>query len=225
VLSLRPSDAQAMADLADALAMSQQRSFAGEPTRLIAAALKADPDNLKALALAGTLAFESGDKAGAERHWRRLVQLGPADSGLTRQARDGLAELGAKSEASVPGGPATPAAADSAISGRVTLAPALAAETQPDDTVFVFARPASGAKMPLAILKKRVRDLPLDFTLDDSLAMSPAAKLSGASMVVVGARISRSGQAMPQPGDLQGLSASLAPGARGLQLQISAVLP
>jgi cytochrome c-type biogenesis protein CcmH len=103
----------------------------------------------------------------------------------------------------------------------VELASALAAKAAPDDTVFIFARPAEGARMPLAILKKRVRDLPFAFTLDDSLAMSPAARLSMASAVVVGARVSKSGQAMPQPGDLQGLSASVKPGASGLKIVIS----
>lgn len=112
-----------------------------------------------------------------------------------------------------------------AVTGRVELAPALAAQAAPDDTVFIFARPAEGARMPLAILKRKVRDLPLDFHLDDSLAMSPAARLSGATRVVVGARVSKSGQAMPQPGDLEGLSAPVAPGQQGLKIVIGEVLP
>ena len=78
--------------------------------------------------------------------------------------------------------------------------------------------------MPLAILKKRVRDLPFDFTLDDSLAMSPQARLSQAAQVVVGARVSKSGQAMPQAGDLQGLSGPMAPGASGVTLVIADVV-
>jgi cytochrome c-type biogenesis protein CcmH len=111
-------------------------------------------------------------------------------------------------------------AAAAAISGRVTLAPALHDKAAPGDTVFIFARAAQGSKMPLAILRKQVKDLPAEFTLDDSLAMSPQAKLSGASAVVVGARISKSGNAMPQPGDLQGLSAEVGPGAQGVQIEI-----
>jgi cytochrome c-type biogenesis protein CcmH len=110
------------------------------------------------------------------------------------------------------------------VAGRIELAPALAARAAPDDTVFIFARPAEGARMPLAILKKKVRDLPLDFRLDDSLAMSPAARLSGATRVVVGARVSKSGQAMPQPGDLEGHSAAIAPGQQGLKIVIGEVL-
>ena len=79
--------------------------------------------------------------------------------------------------------------------------------------------------MPLAMLRKQVRDLPLQFRLDDSLAMSPAARLSGASTVIVGARISKSGQAMPQPGDLSGQSAAVAVGSSGLAIAIAEVVP
>ena len=106
----------------------------------------------------------------------------------------------------------------------MTLAPALAARAAPDDTVFIFARSPQGSKMPLAIQRRQVKDLPLELTLDDSMAMSPALRLSGVQQVVVGARVSKSGNAMPQPGDLQGLSAAVAVGSRGLQLQIGEVV-
>ena len=78
--------------------------------------------------------------------------------------------------------------------------------------------------MPLAILRARVADLPLTFTLDDSSAMSPAARLSGANSVVVAARVSKSGNAMAQPGDLAGESAPVAPGASGLSIRIDRVV-
>jgi len=237
VLTLQPKNAQAMADLADALAMSQNRSFAGEPTKLISAALAAEPDNLKALTLAGTLAFEGKDYTGALRLWERVVKVGQPDSDLVRQVQENIAEArqlaGLPPVAAGPGGTtpepagASPlaAAAATSVSGQVELAPALAAKASPDDTVFIFARPAEGSRMPLAILKKQVRDLPFSFTLDDSLAMSPAATLSKATSVVVGARVSKSGQAMPQPGDLQGLSAAVKPGASGLRIVIGEAVP
>lgn len=225
VLRLRPADAQAMADLADALAVTG-RSFAGEPEKLIAAALRTDPHHLKALSLAGTLAFERKDYATALRHWELAVKTGPADSSLVAQMRDNIAEARALAGGAAPAtsAPATSApsspAAPVAVSGRVELAPAAAAQARPDDTVFIFARPAQGQRMPLAILKKRVSDLPLEFRLDDSLAMDPQAKLSSSTAVVVGARLSKSGQAMPQPGDWEGLSAVVAPGASGLRIVI-----
>jgi cytochrome c-type biogenesis protein CcmH len=78
--------------------------------------------------------------------------------------------------------------------------------------------------MPLAILRKQVKDLPVRFTLDDSLAMSPAMRLSSVPRVVVGARISRTGNAMPQPGDLEGLSEPVAVGSSGLTIEISRVV-
>ncbi len=225
VLKLDPKNAQAMADLADALAMQQQRSFKGEPEALVAAALKADPANLKALALAGTLAFEAGDFKGAIGHWERAVQVGPADSALVQQLQGGIAEA-RQAAGLAPAAPATtadtsaPALAPAGVSGRVELAPAMAAKASPDDTVFIFARAAEGSRMPLALLRKRVRDLPAEFSLDDSMAMTPAARLSGAARVVVGARVSKSGQALPQPGDLEGLAEPVAPGATGLRIVI-----
>jgi cytochrome c-type biogenesis protein CcmH len=75
--------------------------------------------------------------------------------------------------------------------------------------------------MPLAIIKVTAKDLPLKFTLDDSMAMSPAAKLSGVPRVIVGARISKSGNAMPQSGDLQGVATDVAVGTRGLEIEIN----
>ena len=117
------------------------------------------------------------------------------------------------------------ALAASAVSGTVRLSPKLQALVEPDDMVFIFARPAEGSRMPLAIVRKQVKDLPVAFTLDDSTSMSPAARLSGAQRVIVGARISKSGQAMPQPGDLQGLSEPVKVGTTGLLLEISAQLP
>ena len=240
VLALRPRDAQAMADLADALAMKQQRRFSGEPMALITAALAVDPDNVKALSLAGTRSFETQDYATAIRHWSRAVAVASPGSDMALRLRENLAEArqragmppAAADVAAIPAAAASaptalpesngrPATGGHAVSGRVTLSPALLAKAGPDDVLFIFARPATGARMPLAILKHRVRDLPLDFTLGDEQAMSPDARLSSATSVVVGARVSKSGQAMPQVGDLQGLSAAVSPGAKGLNIVIA----
>jgi cytochrome c-type biogenesis protein CcmH len=87
--------------------------------------------------------------------------------------------------------------------------------------VFIFARAAQGPRMPLAVMRKRVRDLPSAFTLDDSMAMTSAMKLSGQQQVVVGARVSKSGTPTPQPGDLEGFSAPVKPGAAGIAVLIN----
>jgi cytochrome c-type biogenesis protein CcmH len=105
------------------------------------------------------------------------------------------------------------------------LSPALAGKVSPTDTVFILARASQGPKMPLAVLRKQVRDLPLKFTLDDSMAMQPQLKLSGFEQVVVVARVSKSGTPMAQAGDLQGLSGAVKPGTKGLNIVIDAAVP
>jgi cytochrome c-type biogenesis protein CcmH len=107
----------------------------------------------------------------------------------------------------------------------VTLSPELASKASPDDTVFIFARAAEGPPMPLAVLRKRVRDLPAKFSLDDSMAMAPGMNLSAFPRVVVGARISKSGNAMPQPGDLQGFSDAVGNSATGVSVSIRSEVP
>ena len=95
----------------------------------------------------------------------------------------------------------------------------------PDATLFVYARAAQGPRVPLAILRRTARELPLDFVLDDSMSMAPGATLSGAREVVVEARVSASGGATPVSGDLAGASATVAPGATGLRITIDRVVP
>jgi cytochrome c-type biogenesis protein CcmH len=219
---LRPQDAQLLADHADALAMTHQRDLEGEPSALIERALKIDPHNAKALALAGTAAFDRKDYAQAVRDWETLAKTEPPDGPFADQVGASIAEarrLGGLPEAAA-SGPAKAVASAGTVAGTITLAPALAAQVSPDDTLFVFARAVDGPRMPLAILRRQARDLPLDFTLDDSMAMSPAARLSGAARVVVGARISRSGNAMAQDGDLEGQGPSVAVGATGIRVEI-----
>jgi cytochrome c-type biogenesis protein CcmH len=104
---------------------------------------------------------------------------------------------------------ATPPGGGARIPVHVSLAPELRARTAPDDSVFVFARAAEGPPMPLAVVRRQVRDLPLDVTLDDSMAMMAGRKISSFDRIVIGARVSKSGKPTPSPGDLQGLSAPL----------------
>ena len=115
-------------------------------------------------------------------------------------------------------------AAGTSVSGTVTLDPALAAQAAPGDSVFVFARAANGSRMPLAVQRAQVKDLPLAFKLDDSMAMAPGMTLSSASQLTVGARISKSGTAIAQPGDLSGEITNVAPGASNVAIRIGTVV-
>lgn len=111
-----------------------------------------------------------------------------------------------------------------AISGTVDLSPSVAQQARPTDTVFIFARAVEGPPMPLAVIRKQVKDLPLQFKLDDSMATWPDAKVSAFARVVVTARVSKSGEGQPRPGDLEGHSPPVAAGATGLQIAISSVV-
>ena len=199
-------DAQVLADYADTLAMAQGQRLQGEPEKIIARALQVDPNNVKALALAGTVAFEKQDYVSAVAHWERILRLVPQDSDLAQSVRASVAEAQALGGGSRAPQARAAAAGNNAISGVVKLAPELAAKVAPTDTLFIFARAADGPRMPVAIMRKQARDLPAAFTLDDTMAMTPDTRLSNFPRIVVGARISKTANATPQPGDLQGMS-------------------
>ena len=230
--ALLPRDAQLLADHADALAMAQDRKVGGEPLRLIQEALKLDPDNLKALALAGSEAFERRDFKAATDFWQRAARAAPPGSELAQAIEANIAEARTLGNVAPPvaAGPAAAqgspgSAAGGTVGGRVTLSPALAAKVAPTDTLFVFARAAAGPRMPLAILRRSAGDLPTSFRLDDSMAMAPEMKLSNFGSVVIGARVSKSGNAAPQSGDLQGQSAPIKVGGGDIEIVIDQVVP
>jgi cytochrome c-type biogenesis protein CcmH len=208
-----PRDAQLLVDFADVLAMARGQRLAGEPEKLIQRALEIDPGNLKGLALAGTAAFERKDFGQAAAYWQRMLPLVPADSEDARTIQQNVEEA-----RQLAGGM-------KGLEGTVSLSPKLQGKAAPEDTVFVFARAAEGPPMPLAVARTRVRDLPYSFRLDDSMAMTPAMKLSAFPRVVVGARVSKSGNATPQPGDLQGASAPVANDAGEVRVVIDRVVP
>lgn len=217
-----PRDAQLLADFADALGMARGRSLQGEPEKLVLRALEIEPANLKALALAGTAAFERGEFASAADLWERMLAGVPPDSQDARDIRDNVAEARQRASGPAASASAAPAwaAPAAAVRGTVRIAPGLKGKFGPEDTVFVYARAADGPPMPLAVLRRKAGELPLEFALDDSMAMAPGAALSAFPRIVVTARVSRSGQARPQPGDLQGASAPVANDARGVEVVI-----
>jgi len=237
-VALLPDNADLLADYADLLA-TIDGGFREKSVQLIEQALKADPRHWKALALAGTAAFNRKDYKMAVGYWERMKATVPPTSPLAGSIDASIAEArelgGLKATAAAPAAPlpATPAAppattaasAGARIAGTVQLAPALAGKVSPTDTVYIFARAVDGPRMPLAILKKQAKDLPVTFALDDSMAMTPSLALSNFPSVIVGARVSKSGSATPQSGDLEGLSSAVKLGATGLAVVIDRTLP
>jgi len=240
---IAPNEPQLMADYADVLATTRGGSLNGEPAKLIQQALRLDPTNAKALALAGEMEFRNKNYQNAADYWVRMKNALPPDTPQQQiatveaninQAREKLGQPplpssmppAATSMPTASASTSSPAAASPrAISGVVTLSPQFAGKVNPGDTLFIFARAASGPRMPLAILRASAAEFPKTFTLDDSMAMSPAMKLSDFEQVVVSARVSKSGTAMPQSGDLTATAVGpVAPGAKGLKLTIDTVV-
>jgi cytochrome c-type biogenesis protein CcmH len=228
-------NATLLAEYADVLATRAMGNFDGKPMEMVNRALQLDPQNPMALSLAATAAYNRNDLAGAVAQWERLLTIVPPDSDDAKWLSEAVSKT--RSQMGTPAAPAQAAsgAADkktaaaaapgAAINGRVSLAPALAGKVQPTDTVFVFARNPQGSRMPLAVQRVRVSDLPFDFKLDDSMAMSPEFKISGAAEVRIEARISKNGSATPGPGDLIGAGPVVKPGASKVEVVIDQVRP
>ena len=236
-VALRQDDPDLLVDYADALAVKNQQSLQGEPMVLVMRALKLNPDHIKGLALAGSDAFVRQDFALAAKYWGRIEAVGPSDNALVQRLSSSLQEarklaglpaqaapLGAQTKPQANGAISPVAVGGPSVSGTVSLSPELRAQVGPEDTVFIFAKEAPNGRMPLAAERKQVKDLPYKFTLDDSKSMSPQGRLSGATQVVISARISKSGNAIAQSGDLQGQSAAVSLGAKDLRIDIREVV-
>ena len=220
-VALVPDNAPLLADYADVLAMSKQ-TLQGEPEKIIRRALKIEPTNLKLLSLMGSTAFERQDYRAAENWWQKMLKLIPLNSSSAQSVNNSIAEarrLGGMSPRVV--APAPAPAMNAMVSGTVQLDPALRAQVADTNVVFIFARAAGGGRSPpLAAMRKLVKDLPFTFTLDNSMAMIPNMNLSSAASVVIGARISKSGNVMPSPGDLQGFSQTVNVGQKNILITI-----
>jgi len=240
-IQLTGDDPNVLADYADAIAMANGESLEGKPMELLLHALEIDPNNQKALWLGGTGLFERGDFEGAIRYWSHLKDLLPAGSEDMDAMTANIEEAKRYRERQLKGefgdAPATaqlPVADESkaqasasvaSVSGRVTLSDGLKDKASPDDVLFIYARAASGPPMPLAIIRTTVAELPKEFTLDQSMAMMPAMSLAKFDKVIVGARISKTGNAMPQSGDLQGITDVIAVGSKDLDIVIDSQVP
>lgn len=238
LVGLVPNEPQLWANYAEVYAMAHGQTLQNaEVSKFLVKSLELDPANPTALALSGSAAMERGDFVATITNWQKLVDQAPPGSEDAKMYLDGI-KRARKLLAEQPGGKEKllllslerahqKAAANTSavITGVVSLSPALAGKAAPTDTVFILARAAQGPKMPLAVLRAQVKDLPAKFTLDDSMAMQPQLKLSGFKQVVVVARVSKSGTPMAQPGDLQGLTGTVKPGIKGLNIVIDSVVP
>lgn len=225
---LQPNDADVLTDYAEVVAMIQGESFEGKPWELLQKALVVNPDQRKALALSGSAELKRRRLTEATRHWERLLRLLPPDSDDYKQVQGALLEvklaMGGQAPAPSPSSAKdTTAATPGAVSGTVTLSPALAKSVAPGDTVFIFARAAvpDAPRMPLAVLRISASELPKRFELTDAMAMAPNVKLSDFPQVSIEARVSKSGNAQSQPGDLLGLVGPVKPGTAGVNVVIN----
>lgn len=225
------SDDDVAIERAEVLAQAKQGSFEGEPWKIIEAVLRANPDQLSALLLAGSAAYSEGRYEHALKHWQRARTLMAADAPDLPPLEEALAQVRGKlglAASAAPASPqvsqapattASPSASASRITGVVQLAASVKAKVAPTDTVFIYATPADGTRMPLAIVRTTVAALPYAFTLDDSSAMTQA-NLSSVAQVTLRARISKTGEARAQPGDLGVVLTPVKTGAQGVQLTI-----
>lgn len=253
-IKLLPKDAQLFADYADVVVMTQQGRFEGKPQALIKTALKLDPNNLKALALAGTAELRMGNRAGSLVYWNKLKGLVARGSDDEKQVQAIIAEvesgriplapvelpaanaapMSAPATAPVSSAPskavapAVAAATGASVTGKVMLALDVAAKLSAGDTLFIFARAKDGPRIPLAVMRipaPKVGEFPVAFNLTDAMAMAPGMNISSFPQVVIEARISKSGNAQLQPGDISGISDAVKTGTRDVVVTLSKVAP
>ncbi|WP_018974156.1 c-type cytochrome biogenesis protein CcmI [Rudaea cellulosilytica] len=246
---LLPDDADLMVEYAETLVLSSSdHRIQGDALDLIEKAIQTNPQNQKGLWLAGIADSQAGKYAEAVKKWNTLLPLLPPGSNVADSVREQIAQAEALRDGKpLPAPSAQPPAETSkaaaaaeaganeaqaaATSGprilvTVALDPRLKDKVAPGDTLFVFAKAASGPPMPLAIAKLTAAQLPASVTLTDAMSMMPNMNLSAFAQIVIGARISKSGQAIAQSGDLQALSAPL-PNSRSepVELTIDQAVP
>ncbi len=227
-------DPQLLSDFAEAMILANN-AYTEESMNLINLALQKDPDTPKALWLAGNYAMRSGKTVQALEYFELLLNLLPPGSSEVDELKNNIEQIKQESDLDMSNNTIVSSDSDentmtesttTGIEVFVSLDPALIENISPDDTVFIFARATQGPRMPLAIVRKQASELPVKVTLDDSTAMSPATKLSKFNQVIIGARISKSGDAMPRSGDMQGSSTAVKlREITGVKITIDEVLP
>ena len=195
---LQPNNVEVMLNYAEMLAISHDGQLDGEPAALALKAVQLEPENNDALWMAGLVKAETGEAAEAIAYWQKLAGLLPAESPAQPQLRQMIAEVGEQAAAR----PKVQITTN--IHVQVGLDTHIKAQAQPQQTVFIYAQAINGPKMPLAIVRKQVADLPLSVDLNDALAMQPNMHLADFKQLKVVARISKSGNALTQAGDFIG---------------------
>jgi cytochrome c-type biogenesis protein CcmH len=221
-VKLDPRNDDLLADLADLVAF-QNKSLNSESLGYIDQALQINPKNPKALALKGTALFDQKNYQAAIAQWNlAILALGKENPEFVTGLQESIKD--AQEQINIAKG--TPSKhLDAHISGKVMIEPGLANQMSSGDTVFVYARASEGPRMPLAILRFRADELPKSFNLNDQQAMSPEMSISKFKEFTVTARVSKTGNAMPQPGDLIGKIEHVKLGANDLKVIINQVQP
>lgn len=195
-VKLSPEDAELLAEYAQAVYFASGNRFDGAAGEALDRALAADPNNLTALGMQGIRAFESGDYRLAISSWQTALRAIHPALPQARALQAGIDRARQQLGVELP-----------SLQVQVALASDLKAD--PNQLVYVFAREWQGPPMPLAVARLQVSDLPATVTLDDTMAMPGGKLLSSASQIQVVARVSKSGSAVPAPGDLEGVSEAL----------------
>ncbi len=236
-VKLSPSDANLLVDYADALAMANNESLEGSPMSLVQRALEINPENQKGLWLMGTGEFDRGNFQEALKYWRKLQSLMVPGSpgansiaGSIAMAEKYIVDSGGEVQPVSVSKVAQQSAVakesgDSVVKGVVTLSADLEKSVDENAVLFVFAKPADGSRMPVAVFREAIGDFPVDFRLDDTMFLMPTARLSGYPQVQIVARVSQKGDAIPAPGDLEGNSGVIEVGTDNVAIVIDKVIP
>lgn len=205
VLKLDANNAEAMVGWAESDSMLRaDHRIDGRARELLQRAVKQHPDNQRGLWLLGISDFQRQQYADAARQWKTLLPLLQPGSKVAATVKRELAEAErASGNAPAAAGTAPAPTGDIALNITVKLAPRLADQLKPGDALFVFAKAVDGPPMPLAVAKLHPSRIPVQVTLTNAMAMAPGVDLAKYPKVEVAARISRSGNALPQPGDLE----------------------
>jgi cytochrome c-type biogenesis protein CcmH len=229
-LELGPSDDIAL-ERAEVLALLRGGDFSGEPWAVIRQVLAKDARHFNGLILAGSASYAQEDYKKAIQYWQQARSQLDDKAQAVKGLDDALSKAREKAGEAVPAAksvsssPASAQASGAVLSGRVSIDPRVKAQMAPTDVVFVYATPADGQRMPLAIVRKTADNLPFDFVLDDSTAMNSASKLSSQTKVTLKVRISKSGDAMTRSGDWTGVLENVAVGSRDLKLVVNQQAP